>query len=166
MSFWAESPEHAEPARGEVCPVEERKNNFNGSAWYLRKIDQMTRQALNSQDREFELIHANDTDEQLLDYVRARSDELGYAPHMFEVTGSSMISVRFGCWRNVLENLGWSHPNGATDLVKSKRYRDEYVRQQKLYRAQRQAKAERRMMRKKKTAEAAADSPAEQEENE
>ena len=42
--------------------------------------------------------HENDTDEQLIDYLKQCAKELGYTPHKRDVVGSEYICKRIGRW--------------------------------------------------------------------
>ena len=122
---------------------------FDGSQWYLRIMDSRTRAALRQQDEEFIRQHADDTEEQLLAWVAYHADRLGHAPQMCEVPGAGMIGTRFGSWRAALRRVGHPAPEGTPELRRSRRYREEYARQQELYRAEKREKTEKRMKRKK-----------------
>jgi hypothetical protein len=53
-------------------------------------------------DQEFAERHAEDTDEQLLEYLRQCALELGHPPTTREIIGGSYISERFVAWRIAL----------------------------------------------------------------
>jgi len=55
---------------------------------------------------EFVRHHRQDTDEELLDYVRYCAVELGHIPKKHEVLGFSYIKSRLGPWPRVLESAG------------------------------------------------------------
>ncbi len=129
--------------------MDTNQQHFNGYEWYRRKMEQRTRAVLKKQDETFERLHGEDSDEELLRHVHAVAKALGHAPQMCEVPGAQSVASRFGSWRAVLRRLGYAYPAGSPELVRSRRYREEYARQQELYRAERQKKIEARMMRKK-----------------
>ena len=129
--------------------LENEKNRFNGNDWYRRLMDKRTRAALREQSEAFELDHADDSDEELLQFVLARSKILGHAPQMCEVTGARMIVQRFGSWAKVIHAIGYQYCSGTRILERSQRYRFEYARQQSAYRAERREKNEQRIKKKK-----------------
>ena len=57
-------------------------------------------------EEEFAKRHRNDSDEQLLEYLRHRAAELGHAPHKCEVVGFTFLKARFGAWPRILEKAG------------------------------------------------------------
>ncbi len=50
--------------------------------------------------------HKNDTDEQLLEYIRSCSKRLGHIPRKREIEGYTYIKNRLGPWPRVLEKAG------------------------------------------------------------
>ena len=50
--------------------------------------------------------HKKDSNEELLDIVRKKAEELGRAPKKHEVIGFVCIKMRFGPWPRVLEKAG------------------------------------------------------------
>ena len=59
---------------------------------------------------EFVEKHQKDSDEELLDIVRKKAEELGRIPLKHEVTGFVCIKMRFGPWPRVLEKAGLKKP--------------------------------------------------------
>ena len=117
---------------------------FNGSEWYNKTIEKRTLDALRAQDAETAAWYAAMSPEALLHVVRARAEELGHPPHMAEVAGAAAIAEVFGNWRSVLRAAGCGWPEGSAVLARTRRYREEYARQQELYRAERAEKLRRR----------------------
>jgi len=54
--------------------------------------------------------HKNDSNEELLDIVRKKAEELGRLPKKHEVIGFVCIKMRFGPWPRVLEKAGLKAP--------------------------------------------------------
>jgi len=74
--------------------------------------------------------HTQDTDEQLLDYVRTCAAQLGHTPVIKDVTGAYYISERFGSWSLVLTCARLPLPPGM-DPPKPKTlraYREKHAR--------------------------------------
>ena len=125
-------------------------SNFDPNYWYETMMDRRTREALREQRAAFEAEYKDASNEALLAVVRKRAGELGHTPHMAEVLGAGLMCRRFGSWRQTLDLVGLSHPCGADRLKDTKLYKTEYVRQQQLYRAEKQAKKEARLRRLQK----------------
>ena len=124
-----------------------RGSNFDTEHWYRERIKQRTKDALEQQDEEFIAENEDAPDSVLLDAVRSRARELGYTPYPVEVTGGALIIRRFGSWDRALTMARLPLPHGAHKLTDSRRYKDEYARQQKLHRAEKKAKKEARLRR-------------------
>ena len=61
-------------------------------------------------ERKFIELHKNDSDEELLDIVRKKAEELGKMPRKHDVVGFACIKERFGPWPRVLEAAGLKTP--------------------------------------------------------
>ena len=118
-------------------------NRFDGQLWYEKKMNERTKAALEEKEEAFIKEHANDSDSQLLAVIRNRARELGHSPRAVEVIGAGLICERFGSWAAALNKAGLGFPTGALRLKDSRLYRQEYARQQELYRAERDARKER-----------------------
>ena len=119
---------------------------FDGSAWYRREMDRRTRAVLKREDEQAEADCAGEDACELLDRVRDRVEALGHAPQMNEVPGARAIAERFGGWQRVLHRLGYKYPAGSARTDRTHRYREEYARQQELYRKKKKEKEEQRLM--------------------
>ena len=71
---------------------------------------QEKRDEISLRDAAWADVHKNDTDEQLLDYLRQRAAELGYTPYRRDVEGATMIVARFGDWAIALTLAGLDLP--------------------------------------------------------
>ena len=118
-------------------------NRFDGQLWYEKKMDERTKAAMKEKEEAFIKEHANDSDSQLLAVIRNRARELGHSPRAVEVIGAGLICERFGSWAAALTKAGLGFPTGAVKLRNSRLYHQEYIRQQELYRAERDARKER-----------------------
>ena len=117
---------------------------FDGSIWYRREMDRRTRVVLKKQDEHAETLYMGEDVGALLDHVRARAMAIGHAPQMNEVPGSRAIAERLGGWLKVLRRLGYKYPAGSARMDRTHRYREEYARQQEMYREEKRIKEERR----------------------
>jgi hypothetical protein len=61
-------------------------------------------------EEEFAARHRNDTDEELLQYLKKSAAELGRIPFKREVVGFTYLKSRFGPWPRVLEKAGLKEP--------------------------------------------------------
>ena len=68
------------------------------------------REQIAIRDAQWAEKHKNDTDEQLLDYLRQRAAELGYTPFRRDVEGATMIVQRFEEWAIALTLAGLELP--------------------------------------------------------
>ena len=123
-------------------------SHFDAQRWYDTTIDKRTREALRSRIAEFELEHENDSDTELLILIRARANELGYVPYAVDCLAGHMIVQRFGSWINALRLAKLPKPRGSMRIRDSRLYQEEYRRQQKLHRIEKELK-----MSKRKSAE-------------
>ncbi|MCM1149002.1 MAG: hypothetical protein NC319_02795 [Butyricicoccus sp.] len=57
-------------------------------------------------EKEFDCLHADDTDEQLLAYLRFCAKKLGHSPFKREVVGGELIKKRFVLWSIALWQAG------------------------------------------------------------
>ena len=108
---------------------------------YEATIRRMVRESLEAKEKQFLLDHQGDTDELLLNYLRASADELGHPPHMKEIVGWDSIVQRFGGWEQALAKAGLPMPYTPCKPTQFALYIEEEQLQQKIYR---QKKAERR----------------------
>lgn len=119
-------------------------SGFNGSKWYANLIHKRTKKALQAADEAFILSHEEDTDEELLAYLTEVAAELKHPPRMIEVTGAELLCRRFGSWERTMSLAGYDHAYGPAKLTNTRRYKEEYKRQQELYRQEKKEKKERK----------------------
>ena len=75
---------------------------------YEATIRRMVTQALEAQESDFKNVHKNDTNEELIAYLRDCTNHLGRVPWQIEVVGGSYIAERFGSWDQALYAAGIS----------------------------------------------------------
>ncbi|MBQ6602386.1 MAG: hypothetical protein IJH99_03175 [Eubacterium sp.] len=117
-----------------------KQKRFDGQRWYERQLRKRTREALAERNRIFEQEHRNATDMELIEVIRSRAEQLGHIPRSVEVIGATLICSRFGSWADALMAAGFSYPRGPKNLTDSQLYKEEYARQQEIYRAEKEAK--------------------------
>ena len=69
----------------------------------------------------FAAMHGDDTDEELLAYIREIAGELGHMPNKTEVLGYQYIKKRLGPWPRVLERANLKKPPKNKKTMKQKR---------------------------------------------
>lgn len=62
---------------------------------------------------QFTLEHQNDTLEQLTEYLKACTDDLGHLPRKCEVIGGEFIALRFGDWETAILSFCTGSPKSA-----------------------------------------------------
>ena len=122
--------------------------------WYEKKLDQRVRTSLLKKDDRFAQEHKNDTNDQLLAYLRDFAKELGHTPNVCEIIGGKFIEKRFGDWNRAVLLAGLSWPRKAPPMQSRLIYKQEKVRQSRLFTQERSgSKKEREAARQKKAEE-------------
>ena len=106
---------------------------------------------------EFALEHQKDSLEQLTEYLKACTDDLGHLPRKCEVIGGEFIDFRFGSWKSAVEGIGeWKHSMEyfPKPLKNTKLYQAELLIQREKRKAEK--KARRKANRQRRKAEQAA----------
>lgn len=114
-----------------------RSPQFRGDIWFQRQVRERTRESLLKQNNEFAAEHRLDTEEELLEYVRAFSKVLGRTPNSGEIIGGWYISSRFNGWENVVSAANLPKPIKMPAFENRLIYKNEYKRQEKLLRQER-----------------------------
>lgn len=107
----------------------QKAKRFDGVAWYKRRMDRLTREAIREKNEVFARDNAASEEEQLLRYVRACAGELGHTPHRCELVGGDWIARRLGGWQEVCRRAGLPQPGAGVSLERTRLYRAEYARQ-------------------------------------
>lgn len=118
-------------------------NHFHGDTWYQNMIARRVRDALQERERRFLAEHRNDSDEELLSYLRGCAEEMGFSPFAEEIIGAKLIAARFGTWSNALRKAGLELPKGTVPRASQRYYVQKEIQlQKKLYRQERAEKKE------------------------
>ena len=120
---------------------------------YNATIRRMVQEAQEAQEQAFRQEHENDTDQDLLAYVRANAFRLNHTPWPGEIPGGSYIEERFGSWNLMLAMAKLPVPRTANQQKNFARYNEEVERQKEVYR---QRKAEKQMRAKQRMEQQAA----------
>lgn len=121
-----------------------KQQYFRGDVWFDRQVESRTRAALSKVHRDFVQEHREDTEAQLLEYVRQCALQLGHTPSPVEIIGSEYIISRIGDWARVITAAGLPSVNIETGIRCKNVYKQEYKKQAKQFKAERAArKAER-----------------------
>ena len=118
------------------------RGRFRGDLWLEQQIDQRVKTALRQKQETFEKEHQQDTEEQLLDYVRQEAEKLRYTPNPGDLIGGPYIYKRFGNWERVVALCGLPKPGKIPPMKSRTIYKEEYRRQLILFRQERQKEQE------------------------
>ena len=116
---------------------------------YEATIRRMVQEALEQQEQEFRQRHEADTDEQLLDYLRAWAVRKHHTPWPGEIVGGTYIQERFGSWNRALLLAKLPGPKTANQSKAFARVQEETEKQKEIYRqkkAQKKALANERRL--------------------
>ena len=114
---------------------------------YDAVIRKMVQQALEAQEESFAGIHASDSDEQLIQYIKEQTAFLGYTPRYKEIIGWQLIEQRFGSWEEALQKADLRICSGCA-VNKLPRIQQEVERQKVIYRQRKAEKKERSQQRR------------------
>lgn len=120
------------------------RNRFRGDLWLEQQIDQRVKSVLREQQEAFERAHREDSEEQLLDYVRQVAAKLRYTPHPGDLIGGPYIYKRFGNWDRVVDLCGLPKPGKLPPLKSRTIYKEEYQRQLERFHQERRVEQETR----------------------
>ena len=101
---------------------------------YEATIRRMVQEALEQQEADFRQQHAEDSDEQLIAYLRAWAIRKQHTPWPGEIVGGAFIEERFGSWNRVLALTRLPVPRTANQSASFARIKEETERQKELYR--------------------------------
>ena len=111
---------------------------FNPNRWREQKLKVMVNVAMKEKNAAFLETHRNDTDEQLLDYLRTCARKLGHTPHPREVYGSCLLIQRFRSWENAVSAAGLTNPVHQVSREQCQIYTDELRIQERMFKENRE----------------------------
>ena len=106
---------------------------FNPNRWREQKLKVMVNVAMKEINAAFLETHRNDTDEQLLDYLRTCARKLGHTPHPREIYGSCLLIQRFRSWENAVSAAGLTNPVHQISREQCRIYTDELRIQERMF---------------------------------
>lgn len=111
---------------------------FDHNRWREQKLKAMVNVAMKEKNAAFLEEHRNDTDEQLLDYLRACARKLGHTPHPGEIYGSYLLTQRFSGWANAVGAAGLTNPVHQLSREQCRIYTDELCTQERMFKENRE----------------------------
>jgi len=106
-------------------------------------IKKMVTKALEEQEQEFEEAHKEDSDEQLLEYLKESTKKLHHVPWKREIVGGSYIEKRFGTYKAALRAAELPNPKHPDLIENFSRIQKEVEIQKAAYRKNKAEKKER-----------------------
>ena len=110
---------------------------------YEATIRRMVQEALEQQEQDFRQQHAQDSDEQLLAYLRDWAIRKQHTPWPGEIVGGKYIQERFGAWNRALLLARLPAPKTANQSKSFARVQEELEKQKEIYK---QRKAEKKVL--------------------
>ena len=127
-----------------------KSNQVNPDQILRRQMERRAAAALR-QHKDFARAHQEDSREDLLAYVRRRTEDLGRTPFPEEITGSPFLASQFaGGWAGVINAAGLPPLPGASIGVVRTDRASEFQRQVRLHRRIKAEKREKKEARQKK----------------
>ena len=117
---------------------------------YEATIRRMVQQALQQKEQEFREQHKEDSDAELLMYLRGCASRLHHTPWPGEIVGGSMILERFGSWDRAVFLAKLPAPCGQNQQKYFARVKEETERQKEVYRKR---KAEKKILAQQRIAQ-------------
>ena len=117
---------------------------------YEATIRRMVQEALEQQEQEFREQHKEDTDQELLMYLRVCAIRLHHTPWPGEIVGGKLILERIGSWERAVMLAKIPAPRTANQQKNFARVQEETERQKEVYRKR---KAEKKILAQQRIAQ-------------
>lgn len=140
-----------------------KRNYFRGDIWFHEKVSARTKASLEQQEKQFAVDHKDDTDEQLLIYLREFTAKLGHTPNPGEIIGGQYLHRRFGNWENAVNAAGLLQPGKKAQPTNRMIYKEEYKRQAALFQQERADSREERQAKRQEASRIALEAQRERE---
>ena len=129
----------------------------NRNAIYNAVIKRMVRESLEQKEEDFAIAHAQDSDAELLTYLRRCAAELRHSPWPGEIIGWKYLTERFADWNEMLKLAHLPMPTTSNKVSSFQLVLEETKYQKQVYRQRKEEKkaraAERRKLQDEKQAE-------------
>ena len=129
----------------------------NRNAIYNAVIKRMVRESLEQKEEDFAIAHAQDSDAELLTYLRRCAAELRHSPWPGEIIGWKYLTERFADWGEMLKLAHLPMPTTSNKVSSFQLVLEETKYQKQVYRQKKEEKkaraAERRKLQAEKQAE-------------
>ena len=129
----------------------------NRNAIYNAVIKRMVRESLEQKEEDFAIAHAQDSDAELLTYLRRCAAELRHSPWPKEIVGWQYLTERFADWNEMLRRAHLPMPKTSNKVTSFQLVLEETKYQKQVYRQKKEEKkaraAEHRKMQAEKQAE-------------
>ena len=129
----------------------------NRNAIYNAVIKRMVRESLEQKEEDFAIAHAQDSDAELLTYLRRCAAELKHSPWPGEIVGWKYLTERFVDWNEMLRRAHLPMPTTSNKVTSFQLVLEETKYQKQVYRQKKEEKkaraAEHRKMQAEKQAE-------------
>ena len=96
---------------------------MNVDAWKARQIHKRFLAYMERREQDFILEHGQDTDAELIAYVRRKATEFRRMPHPLELPGGGYLQERLGDWRSLAVSLGYMPAGERNGQLAKKRIR-------------------------------------------
>ena len=116
---------------------------------YDAVITRMVQEGLAKKEMDFRVAHEQDTEEQLLQYLREKAKDLDHTPWPKEIVGWDLITERFGGWLEAIDKAELPMMTTPNSLTKFQLYLDEVELQKAMYRKNNAEKKAKRIQRNK-----------------
>ena len=127
------------------------------NAIYNAVINRMVRESLEQKEEDFAIAHAQDSDAELLIYLRRCAADLRHSPWPKEIVGWKYLTERFEDWNEMLRKAHLPMPTTPNKVSSFQLMLEETKYQKQVYRQKKEEKkakaAERRKFQAEKQAE-------------
>ena len=132
---------------------EKRELRPDRNAIYNAVIKRMVRESLEQKEEDFAIAHAQDSDVELLIYLRRCAAELNHSPWPKEIVGWKYLTERFGDWNEMLKKAHLPMPRTPNKPSAFLLVIEENKYQKQVYRLRKEEKKARAAERRKLQAE-------------
>ncbi len=122
-------------------------SHFRADQWFDKKVHMRTLTALLEKETQFADEYRDVPKDKLLDYVRYCAKQLGFSPNQVEIIGGTYIARQFGSWETAVHAAGLPRPHQEPRQTRQKVYKQEYLRQVRLFQQERKEAKEGKMAR-------------------